>query len=481
MDILTQILNFEEKNLIIDTIINNFKTKLTDFLSNFTFNFCIHRYSSSMLEMQRLFYDAAKYTIISIINIADNMFLNSVERKNNYYINVRNKKRTIYTIFGEINFERTYYKHKTKNEYYCFIDDILGLEKYYTYDPVVRTIAVDDAINFNPNNASYHSSLRTHDLLNNLINSVPQISRQSIYRWIRNTKICNINYDTISNGKTLYIMADEKWIHKQDKGDKDNKKKWIMSKCFVVFTHIKIKGKRHILKGKHVFITTSKYPYKELVDEICKIYDFEKIETINLLSDAGTWILAGKDELKLYSHNQVIVNTCEFHVKQKINRSTSDKDLRNKLYKIIYDDEDKDAFKKCMEDIIESKDKQSRKDKITEYMNYILKHWKGIIAMKYSDCKSSMESHISHCIASKFGSRPKAYSDNNIQTYLKLQEALLNGINMMDYYLKSIYSDDTFSYNEKEVDYSLFDYSTSNVPALYSSSAISYALRVISS
>ena len=61
----------------------------------------------------------------------------------------------------------------------------------------------------------------------------------------------------------------------------------------------------------------------------------------------------------------------------------ADKDLRNKLYKIIYEDEDKTLFKTTMQEIIDSKDKQSRKDKITEYMNYILKHWKGIIAMKY--------------------------------------------------------------------------------------------------
>ena len=139
-------------------------------------------------------------------------------------------------------------------------------------------------------------------------------------------------------------MSDEKWIHKQDNKDLSNKKKWIMSKCFVVFTHIKTKGKRNILKGKHIFITTTNNPWKELMDEICIIYDFEKIETINLLSDAGSWILAGSSELKLYAKNNIVINTCEFHVKQKINRSTTDKDLRDKLYKIIYEDEDKNLF-----------------------------------------------------------------------------------------------------------------------------------------
>ena len=273
-------------------------------------------------------------------------------------------------------------------------------------------------------------------------------------------------------------MADEKWIHKQDKKD-NKKKKWIMSKCFVVFAGIKRKNKRCTLTGKHIFITSTSSPYKELMDEICKIYDFEKITTINLLSDAGNWILAGKNELRLYTHNNIIVNTCEFHVKQKINRTTADNELREKLSDSIYKKEDKQLFINIMNEIIESKTKQSRKDKIIEYKNYIIKHWKGIIAMKYSDIKSSMEGHISHCVASKFGSRPKAYSDKYCQIYLKLQEASLNQINILDYYLKSCYLDENFIYNEKEIDFSIFDKSTSNLPALYNSGPCSKILNLI--
>lgn len=80
-----------------------------------------------------------------------------------------------------------------------------------------------------------------------------------------------------------------------------------------------------------------------------------------------------------------MINTCEFHVKQKINRTTISKELREKLTKSIYDNEDKEEFKKIIDEIIDSKEKQERKDKITEYKNYILRHWNGIIALKYSD------------------------------------------------------------------------------------------------
>lgn len=479
MNIISQILNFETKNIIINTIICKLREKLFNIFEKLLFDFSLTRYTSFILNLQQTFFEEIRNTIVIFIESIDKTYRDSKERKDKLYVNVKSDPRTIYTIFGEITFNRTYYRYKTENKYYYFVDDVLGLKKYDMYDPIVKAIAIDDAVNNNPNNASYHSSLRVFDILGSISSNTPQISRQSIYRWLRQVNVNKIHYETINNSKTLYVMSDEKWIHKQDKKDLSNKKKWIMSKCFVVFTHIKTKGKRNILKGKHIFITTTNNPWKELMDEICIIYDFEKIETINLLSDAGSWILAGSSELKLYAKNNIVINTCEFHVKQKINRSTTDKDLRDKLYKIIYEDEDKNLFKLTMQEIIDSKEKQSRKDKITEYMNYILKHWKGIIAMKYCPCKSSMESHISHCIASKFGSRPKAYSSSNIQTYLKLQEASLNGINIIDYYLKSFYADENFTYNEKEVNFSMFDYSTSNLPALYNSGSCAKILSSI--
>lgn len=55
--------------------------------------------------------------------------MNSESRKKKYDINKQNVKRNIVTIFGEINFTRTFYEKKSKN-YYFFIDDILGLEQY---------------------------------------------------------------------------------------------------------------------------------------------------------------------------------------------------------------------------------------------------------------------------------------------------------------------------------------------------------------
>ena len=471
---LPQILNISTENFLIKQIISNLKNKLSELLNKFIMNTTKNRYVNIFLEFQNLMNEISITFLSNYFESIDKVFKNSSKRKDKYYINKSNVKRTIVTIFGTITFYRTLYQNKLTGEYYFYVDDILGLEAYKNYDPIIRAILVQNSVVTNPNHTSRYSPLDILNLKNRLKESIP---KQTIYKFKQEMKIRKINYDEIETNQTLYVMVDEKWIHKQDKLN-PNKKKWIMSKCFITFTGIKRKGKRSRLIGKHTFLTSSDKPWKEFINEIYMIYNFEKINTINLLSDAGSWILSGASELKLYSNNKVIINTCEFHVKQKINRSTTDKNLRLTIANIIYEKEDKKEFIKEMDQLIESKTSEARKQKITEYKNYILRHWKGIINMKNSLCKSSMEAHIEHCIASSFSSVPKAYSEKNIETYLKLQEMLLNGISIFDFYLDTYNSNDDYIFhNEKEVNYSIFEHSTStNLPCLHSSSNVSKAL-----
>lgn len=284
--------------------------------------------------MQELFNDLSSDLIKEFIEAVDLEFKNSEKIKERFYINKSNVKRSIVTIFGEITFHRTLYQDKYTNEYYNYIDDVPGLEAYKTYDPIVRGILIQDSVWRNPSHTSSFSSLNTLHIKQSLEQTLP-IPKQTIYLFKHEARLHEIKYDEIEHGKTLYVMVDEKRIHKQDK-NKPNKKKWIISKYFVTFTDIDRKGKRSRLVGKHVFITSSDKPWQEFMNVLPYIYNFEILENINLFSDAGSWILSGASELKLYTNNKVTINTCEFHVKQKINRSTTDKELRQKIADIVY-------------------------------------------------------------------------------------------------------------------------------------------------
>ena len=80
--------------------------------------------------MQELFNDLSTDLIKEFIEAVNLEFKNSEKRKERFYINKSNVKRTIVTIFGEITFHRTLYQDT--NEYYNYIDDVLGLEAYKT-------------------------------------------------------------------------------------------------------------------------------------------------------------------------------------------------------------------------------------------------------------------------------------------------------------------------------------------------------------
>ena len=209
--------------------------------------------------MQELFNDLSSDLIKEFIEAVDLEFKNSEKRKERFYINKSNVKRTIVTIFGEITFHRTLYQDKYTNEYYNYIDDVPGLEAYKTYDPIVRGILIQDSVWRNPSHTSSFSSLNTLHIKQSLEQTLP-ITKQTIYLFKHEARLRKIKYDEIEHGKTLYVMVDEKRIHKQDK-NKPNKKKWIISKYFVTFTGIDRKGKRSRLVGKHVFITSSDKPW----------------------------------------------------------------------------------------------------------------------------------------------------------------------------------------------------------------------------
>ena len=474
----------EAKNIIKNVFLENCRNLFSETMDNLFYSFSLSKYIELNLNLISKIKKIVIDTMVYAINVIDKLFLNSDYRKGNFYINKQNVPRTIVSIYGTLSFNRTYYTDKNKQNGFFLIDELFGFEQYKNYDQVIRGLLINESINTNTNKACNNSLVYNLDILKNLTPSdIPDIPRQTVYYWIKNFNVNNINYEPIKNGSTLYVMADEKWIHEQIRKinlpdeDKD-KKHFIMSKCFVIFTGAKTKNGRTELLGKHIFITSSKNPWKDSMDEICKIYDFEKLETINLLSDSGSWIISGKSELKLYSKNNIVVNTCEFHVKQKINRMTTDKELRKLFVKAIYEECNKKKFISLADDLIKNKP-DNRKEKLTEYKDYITKHWTSIINMKNCDIKSSMESHISHCVAEHFGSRPKGYSKDNIEHYLKLQEAKLNGINILDLYLKSSCNDNDFIYNEKEINFSLFDKSISYLPVCSSKNPTSILLHNI--
>ena len=118
---------------------------------------------------------------------------------------------------------------------------------------------------------------------------------------------------------------------------------------------------------------------------------------------------------------------CEFHFKQAIHHITTDSDETYYLLH-IFNTKPKHYFIDAVNTIIKNNPK--RKDIINKKLKYIINNYSNIKSMLNLNIGSSMESHISHLIASFFSSRPKGFSIKRIDKYLKLNDYKHNNINI---------------------------------------------------
>jgi len=217
----------------------------------------------------------------------------------------------------------------------------------------------------------------------------------------------------------------------------------------------------------------SKYsssPWPEVVDIIGQKYDFQKIKHIVLLGDGAKWIKSGINELKMEPHCEVSFKLCTFHFKQAIHRITTDETIRKELINSFFKDT-KSEFKNKIESIkITSPD---RTEKIEKNENYILNNYNSIKYEVENNIGSSMESHISHCIANMFSSRPKGYSSKNINKYLEINDYKNNYLNIFNLYLESYENTEQKEINKEDINYGIFEKKGSNMPIINNTQNIS--------
>lgn len=437
------------KNKIFNVISLNLFNNVEYLINNLLNTDISNHYFNTIFTIQQAARDIIKSIIISTFEELDNEFKESAYRKSRYYINKSNIPRTFITIVGEITFNRTYYISKNSKKKFFYIDKIFDLPKNDHYDPIVKAIAISKTVS-----TSQAQSVRdTSSLINDISyfessSSIKDIPRQSVCNWIKEWNVPNIVPKAIDTPDTLYVMADEKYIGAQDI------KKDIMVKAFVAFEDVKnISKNRRKLINRTVFSHYGDKPWIAFMDYIAMKYDFDKINNICLFGDGASWIKSGTNELRLSQNNSVKFYLCEFHFKQAIHHITTDSDERYYLLH-IFKNKSKSYFIDAVGTIIY--DNPKRKDIITKKLNYIINNYTNIKSMLDLNIGSSMESHISHLIASFFSARPKGFSTKKIEKYLKLNDYKNNNINIFKLYLSTYSNKKTVTISENTYDYEIF-------------------------
>lgn len=174
----------------------------------------------------------------------------------------------------------------------------------------------------------------------------------------------------------------------------------------------------------------------ELVNEyINEAYDTDKIKTLYLMGDGGSWIFKGKETLSGYAY-KIKCGLDKMHYCLAINTISKDEVYKSLLYNYSINNNRKD-FNYLVNMIINLD--ASRKEIIKEKQHYIINHLSNIKTM-YKEIKigCAMEQAISHDLASEFTSIPKAYSSKWLPFYLNLRQNYLNGYDTRKAYISAL-------------------------------------------
>lgn len=455
MNILTQASEVKNTKLLEGILLNNISSMLHPVIPKNN-NFEYFNFISNIDKYLKSF---AVNIIKQTLEKMDIEFKNQEGRVDKYYIK-NTRCRSIVTLYGVVTYKRVEYIDRKSSKPFCYIDRKLGIKSRQRYDNTIITLA-------NEMYSDSNSMIKVGKLLGDRIHNkfsidtnrhLYSIPRQTIYRMVNTFKSIQVPIKQKANTpKTLYIMADEKFIPIQNKLVKSEKPRKEMVKVGVIFegkSKVKAAKERYELTNKHVYINTNENNFwEDILNLISEKYRLEDIEKIYILGDGASWIKQGVKQLTLPKIETKYALDI-FHFKQAINNIIDDKDYKNLLINYIIKDRE-DDYKKVIKTIIELN--PGRAKIINDKSQYILSNLKEIQTI-YEEVKigCSMEQAISHIIASIFTSVPKGYSKERLQTYLNLRENQQNGHEIRQIYCLAfdqhkedkldIYIDDT-NYN----------------------------------
>lgn len=428
-----------------------FQEQSINLISPLNQSFSIYNYTDYIESLGSLYREFVCQTLVNTINSMDEAFKTSSLRKRDFHIH-QTRQRTLITVFGVIHFNRTIYKNKYSGKSFTYIDRKLGLPKYDRYDPCIKSMVIEDYAN---SNSMIKTGEHIGDRIYSPFSTKPhrehyRISRQTVYNILKN-ELPHLSQclSPTNTPHTLYIMADEKYVHTQG-----HKKASKMVKSAVIFEKTKKQGHRNTLVNKTIYSGLESNFWSSIYDILSKKYDMDYIKKVTILGDGALWIKAGTNEFECSDFA-----LDKFHFRQAVNHITQIDSIKNILLSNIIGG-DKKTFEEVISVLIETAPTINRENTIRDKSQYILRHWKAI-ELSYHDLEvgCSMESAISHNLASVYSNRPKGYNINSLERYLNIRNLYLNHVDIRKLYLDTVNSK-VKKQKEVKYDFSMFETKT---------------------
>lgn len=457
--------NYEKvlKEMIFNHFSDNLIKELNKLNSNNVFN-----YINLLSNLDESLCQIAKSSLISIFEAIDKSYSNSTERKAKHHIKAH-ISRTILTIFGEVTFKRTFYTDKFNNGSFCYLDRFLGLKRYDYFDSYIKSSIIE----YSSNNSIPTVCKMINELIGNRLSikdKFKYINRQTVRNIILSSTISNPPKRELTTPDTLYIIADEKWVHSQNNDNKD-----VMIKSIVTFDSIGTKPRR-FLNNKRIFAGFNGNDFlNETLDYLYYTYDLEKVKKIVVMGDGAAWIRHLTSHFKVNNNTSVLFALDKFHYKQALHHICLNKELEDIISSYVLNNNRNDFNEFCDLMILNY---SYRQDTIKTKRDYILNNWKHILNLYKYSLSCPMESQISHNLAYLLTSRPKAYSLKMLSKILKIRLLYKNNENIKLLYLNNFNIEKQLDYKEDSLNFDVFSNYNQFIPAyqgkLYTPSSIKY-------
>jgi hypothetical protein len=319
----------------------------------------------------------------------------------------RNEARTVYTGFGSITYNRSYYFNKRKKAYYHPVDLVAGLEAYERVSPTVAADLVEHAAESSYGESSRHIT-------------GGEISRQTVMKKIRSTHGLKVAIPAKKEVRVLHVDADEDHVALQDGSN-------AIVPIVTVHEGVKkvCKGRNRCLNAHHIS-TYGKTPeelWLEVANWIYEAYEIDSLEAVYIHGDGAKWIKKGLEALP---KAKFVLD--KYHLNKAIMNSTGAQPERRKELHEIINYADKKGFKKIVKEMIKEARSENEQKKIKGFRQYILNNWAGIEIYLTKECGgSSTEAHVSHVLSARLSSRPMGWSREGIKYMAELRAFKANG------------------------------------------------------
>jgi len=320
----------------------------------------------------------------------------------------RDYKRSVYTIFGDISFNRTYYFDKSHAQYVYPLDEALGLDKYERLSKTVTVKLVEAA-----GEVSYAKSSMN-------------VTEGELSRQTGKNKIHSVNLEALKTKvpkkrgvEVLHIDADEDHVSLQE-GRNTN----LPLICIYEGT-FKEGSKNRCINPIYMsgYGKDTDEFWLEVTDRIYELYDPEDIKDIYIHGDGSNWIRQGINWLP---ESKLVLD--KFHLNKAILESTARQpEKRRDIYRAI-NTNDLNFFKKISFEMLNDALDEKERRRIKDFRRYITNNWQSITIRNEEDCgSSSPEVHVSHVLSSRLSSRPMAWSRKGLKAMSALRAYTCSG------------------------------------------------------